>query len=198
MFAENPTHMKHTLITLAAVFAAASVFAQGTVNFQTRVSGSFDAPVRYASYDPSPTGPLATAGADGQLWGQLYAGPAGGALAAIGAPVEFRSDAGRGYITAGGAVPIPNVAGGSPAQVKLVAWHKSLGSDYAAAVAANLGGVGESPVINIAATGNPAAVPPTTAANLVGLAGFQVSALVPEPSIAALGLLGAGDRKSVV
>jgi hypothetical protein len=184
--------MKHTIIALAALFTAATVYAQGTVNFQTRVSGSFDGPVRYAGYSTDPAAPLATAGADSQLWGQLYAGPVGGALAAIGAPVEFRSDAGRGYITSGGAVAIPGVAGGSAAQVKLVAWHKSLGNDYAAAVAANMGGVGESTVINIAATGNPSAVPPTTAANLVGLTGFQVSAVIPEPSIAALGLLGAG------
>jgi hypothetical protein len=184
--------MKHTLITLAALFTAATVYAQGTVNFQTQVSGSFSAPVRYQGYSMDPAAPLATSGADGQLWGQLYAGPSGGALTAIGAPVEFRSDAGRGFITAGGAVPIPGVAGGSPAQVKLVAWHKSLGSDYTAAVAANMGGVGESAVITVAATGNPAAVPPTTAANLVGLAGFSVTPLIPEPSIAALGLLGAG------
>jgi hypothetical protein len=184
--------MKHTIIALAALFTAATVYAQGTVNFQTQVSGSFSAPVRYAGYSTDPAAPLATAGADGQIWGQLYAGPVGGALAAIGAPVEFRSDAGRGFITAGGAVAIPGVAGGSAAQVKLVAWHKSLGNDYAAAVAAGMGGVGESAVINIAATGNPSAVPPTTAANLVGLTGFQVSAVIPEPSIAALGLLGAG------
>jgi hypothetical protein len=184
--------MKHTLITLAALFAAASVYAQGTVNFQTQVSGSFSAPVRYQGYSTDPAAPLATSGADGAIWGQLYAGAPGGALAPIGVPVPFRSDAGRGFITAGGAVPIPGVAGGSPAQVQLVAWHSSLGNDYAAAVAQNLGGVGSSAIITVAATGNPTGVPPTPAANLAGLTGFSVTQVVPEPSIAALGLLGAG------
>jgi hypothetical protein len=173
--------MKHIVLTLSALLAAASVYAQGTVNFATRVSGSLDAPVTYNG-----------AKATGAVWGQLYAGPAGGALAAIGVPVEFRSDAGAGYITAGGAVAIPGVAGGSPAQVQLVAWDKTLGNDYAAAKAANQGGWGESAVITVAATGNPSATPPTTAANLVGLAGFAVAPLVPEPTVAALGLLGAG------
>jgi hypothetical protein len=175
--------MKHILITLAALFAAASAFAQGTVNFQTRISGVLDAPVRYE---------VGNALAGNTFWGQLYAGASGGALAPVGIPVEFRNDAGIGYITAGGAVPIPGVAGGSPAQVQLVAWHKDLGNDYAAAKAAGMGGWGESTVITVAATGNPDAVPPTTAANLVGLQGFTVSTLIPEPSMAALGLLGAG------
>jgi hypothetical protein len=176
--------MKHTLITLAALFAAASAFAQGEVNFQTRVTGILDAPVRYGAAD----GPFA----DGNYWGQLLAGPVGGTLAPVGQPVEFRTGTGQGYITAGGAVPIPGVPGGSAAQVQFVGWAKSLGNSYAAAVAANTGGVGSSAPITVAATGNPAAVPPTTAANLVGLQGFVISTLIPEPSIAALGLLGAG------
>lgn len=173
--------MKQIVITLAALLAAASAFAQGTVNFATRVTGSLDAPVTYRG-----------AAADGSVWGQLYAGAPGGALAAVGVPVEFRTGAGQGYITAGGAVAIPGVAGGSAAQVRLVAWDKSLGNDYAAAKAQGQGGWGESGIITIAATGNPGATPPTTAANLVGLQGFEVATLVPEPSIAALGLLGAG------
>jgi hypothetical protein len=39
-------------------------------------------------------------------------------------------------------------------------------------------------------TGNPDAIPPTVAANLVGLQGFEIP-IIPEPSIAAVGLLGA-------
>lgn len=175
--------MKHIVLTLTALLAAASVYGQGTVNFATRVSGQLDAPVTIQG---------TTTTVDGNWWGQLYAGAPGGALAPVGAPVEFRTGTGQGYITAGGNVAITGVAGGSPAQVQLVAWNKALGNDYAAAKAANQGGWGESTVITVAATGNPTSVPPTTAANLTGLQGFTVLPLVPEPSIAALGLLGAG------
>lgn len=174
--------MKQIVLTLTALLAAASAFAQGTVNFATRVTGQLDAPVTYAGAKVGAT-----------HWGQLFAGAPGAALLEpVGVPVEFRADAGIGYITAGGAVAIPGVAGGSPAQVQLVAWDKSLGNIYTAARAMGLGGWGASGVITVAATGNPAAVPPTTAANLVGLQGFEVQTLIPEPSIAALGLLGAG------
>jgi hypothetical protein len=179
--------MKHIALTLTALFAAASAFAQGTVNFATRVSGQVDAPVRFMGVPGQTDGALV----GNTFWGQLMAGPVGGPLALVGAPVEFRGDAGIGYITAGGAIAIPGVAGGSPADVKVVAWDKTLGMDYNAAVASGQGVWGESPVITTPPTGNPAAVPPTTAANLVGLQGFNVT-LVPEPSMALLGLLGVG------
>jgi hypothetical protein len=185
--------MKKIALTLAALAVAASSYAQGTLNFANRVSGVFSAQVTYAGDPALPAGP-----AGNSFWGQLYAAAPGGALAAIGSPVEFRNDAGIGYITSGGVVNVPGVAGGSPAQVKLVAWHKSLGNDYTAAVAQGLGGWGESAVITVNTGGG--GTPPAPAANLgvVGgtaantLAGFEVRSLVPEPSMAALGLLGAG------
>lgn len=167
--------MKHIVLTLTALFAAASVYAQGTVNFATRVTGTLDAPVTYAG---------APAGSD--FWGQLLAGPPGGTLAPVGAPVEFRSDAGIGYIS-GGAVAIPGVAGGTAADVRFVGWAKSLGNTWPGQGL----GTGQSGIINIAATGNPDVTPPTVAANLVGLQGFAIE-VIPEPTIAALGLLGAG------
>lgn len=172
--------MKHIALALTALFAAASAYAQGTVNFATRVTGQVDAPVTYQGGK-----------ADANFFGQLYAGAKGGTLAAVGTPVEFRSDAGIGYITAGGAVAVPGVAGGAEADVKLVAWAKTQGATWDAAKTLGMGGFGESGVITVK-TGNPDAVPPTVAANLVGLAGFDVTPVIPEPSIAALGLLGAG------
>lgn len=171
--------MKHIVLTLTALFAAASVYAQGTINFATRITGTLDAPVTYLGV---PTGLV---GSD--FWGQLLAGAPGGTLAPVGAPVEFRADAGIGYITGGGAVEIPGVAGGTAADVRLVAWSKSLGNTWPGEGP----GAGQSGIINVPATGNPGAVPPTTAANLVGLQGFAIEA-IPEPTIAALGLLGAG------
>lgn len=166
--------MKHIALTLTALFAAASVFAQGTVNFVNRIPGTLDAPV---------TSGGALVGSD--YWAQLMAGPAGGALALVGSPVEFRNAPANGYVLAS-TVAIPGVAGGSPVDVKMVAWAKSLGNTYPGD---GLDFTGSSAVINVASTGNPSATPPSTPANLVGLQGF---AIIPEPSMAALGLLGAG------
>lgn len=178
--------MKQIAITLTALLVAASAYAQGTLNFANRVTGVVDARVTVQG-DPANS---STVGSD--YWGQLLAGAPGGALAAVGSPVEFRGspDAAIGYITAGGVVNVAGVAGGSPAQVQLVAWHKSLGATWEAANAAGLGGIGSSAVITVNTGGG--GTPPSPAANLAGLQAFSVTPLVPEPAIAALGLLGAG------
>jgi len=174
--------MKHCLVTLAALVVAASSFAQGTVTFHNRI-GSVDARVSYGS---------PTTYADSTIVAQLYAAAPGGTLAPVGATIPFRStpETGKGYLNTTGidtTRTIPGVAEGGSAQVKVVAWASSLGATYEAAVAANQGGVGESSVITVA-TGGGIQLP----GQLVGLQGFQVSAIIPEPSIAALGLLGAG------
>lgn len=185
--------MKHLALTLTAFLVAASAFAQGTLNFANRVAGQFNA---QATYEGDPTRPAGPAGSE--FFGQLYAGATADSLAAIGTPVAFRNDTLVGYITAGGAVTVAGVAGGSPAVVKMVAWHSSLGNTYEAATAAGLGGVGESGTITVTTGG--LGSPPSLPANL-GVTGgtaantlqpFSISTLVPEPSIAALGLLGAG------
>lgn len=170
--------MKHIAIALTAFAVAASAYAQGVVNFSTRAGASVNAPVTYLGDNTL---------ADGRFWGQLYVAAPAGTLAPSGTPQPFRSDAGKGYITAGGNVEIPGVTPGSSAQVKLVAWASSLGATYAEAMAKGLGGVGESAVITVSTGGG--TLPP---AALAGLGAFNISPIVPEPSIAALGLLGAG------
>jgi hypothetical protein len=176
--------MKQIVIAFAALSVAVSAFAQGTVNFSNR-TGPINAPVTYAG-----GANVVGTGADA-VWGQLLAAAPGGTLTAVGVPVPFRDGAAAGYITGGGSITIPGVAGGSPADVQMVAWYASQGATYAEALAKGTGGVGNSSVVNVAATGG-AGSPPSLPANLVGLTGFSVSAIVPEPSIAALGLLGAG------
>lgn len=173
--------MKQLALILLGMMFEWNVVAQGTVNFATRVTGGVDAPV----WDV-----VTGQNIGNDFWGQLFAGAPGGTLNPVGVPVEFRNDAGIGYITAGGAVAIPGVAGGSAAQVQLVAWHKSLGPDFLAAKAAGFGLWGESGIISLPQTGNPDAIPPTPAANLLGLQGFAVSSLIPEPSVAAMVLIG--------
>lgn len=174
--------MKHIAIALTAFAVAASAYAQGVVNFSTRAGASVNAPVTYLGDNTL---------ADGRFWGQLYVAAPNGTLAPSGSPTAFRSDAGKGYITAGGNVEVPGVTPGSSAQVKLVAWAGTINgvtvTSYAQALALGQGGVGESGVITINTGGG--TLPP---AALAGLQGFNISPIIPEPSIAALGLLGAG------
>jgi len=175
--------MKSIVLALTALLAAGSAFAQGTLNFSTKITGTVDAKVTYGV--PGSPGTAA----NGDYVGQLYAGAPGGALSAVGSPVPFRSDAGIGYITAGGKVTVPGIAGGSSASVELRAWKSSLGATYEAALAAGGGNnVGKSSPITLTLGGG--GTPPAPDANLAGLQGFMIP--VPEPSIAALGLLGAG------
>jgi len=174
--------MKHIVIALAALSVAASAFAQGTVNFTTKSGTAVNAPVTYTG------GALVVGTGAEAVLGQLYASAPGGTLAAVGAPTPFRSDAGKGFITTGGEVAIPGTALGGSASVKLVAWYSSQGATYADAMAKGQGGVGESALVTVNGLGG-GTTPP---ALLAGLSGFAVSPIVPEPSIAALGLLGAG------
>lgn len=174
--------MKYCLATLAALSVAASAFAQGTVNFANRIPGTVDARVLYD------TGGGVTTPADGQFVAQLYGGAPGGALAAVGNPIVFRSnsDAAKGYWV-GEARTIAGVAENGSAQVQVVAWASALGATYEAAKAAGQGGWGASSTITVTTGGG--LTPPQA---LVGLQGFTIATIVPEPSIAALGLLGAG------
>lgn len=156
---------------------------QGTLNFATKVTGAVDARVLV----PLPAWAGGFVGAGSEFVGQLYAGPPGSPLAAVGVPVPFRNDVGIGYITAGGQVTVPGVPGGSPASVELRAWKVGLGVTYEAALGAAGGQwVGRSaPIIVVLAGPGPPFRPDP---NLVGLQGFLI--ILPEPSAALLGLLG--------
>lgn len=172
--------MKHCLVTLAALSVAASTYAQGTVNFVNRIVGSYDAPVTIAGTTTRVTGPEWTA--------QLWAGPVGGTLAKVGDPIAFRgAGSGAGYWP-GETRTIPGVAESGNAQVQVAVWSTALwGAAGPTAPTASTPGWGTSAILPSIATGG-GLTPPT---GLVGLAAFSVNA-VPEPSIAALGLLGAG------
>lgn len=182
--------MKQILLTLTAVLAATAAFAQGQVNFSTRVLPQIDAPVTIGAPGGTKVGST--------YWGQLYVGAAGAdpsTFQAVGSPVAFRDAAGQpfGYIVGGGTVTLPTgFPGGTPAQFQLRAWAASQGATYEAAQAAGQGGFGASAPFSVT-PGNPNATPvPDLPANLVGLQAFTVSPIVPEPAVAALGLIGAG------
>jgi hypothetical protein len=178
--------MKYCLVTLAALLVAASTYAQGTVVFNNKITGSVDARVTYNNGgNPIP--------ADGTFQAQLYASAPGGTLAAVGAPIAFRNtpDTGKGYLNVTGldtSRAIPGVAENGTAQAQVRAWATSLGATYEEALAKGIGGTGASAILPSVATGG-GLNPPQA---LIGLAGFEIANIVPEPSIAALGLLGAG------
>ena len=178
--------MKKTLITIAALLAAAASYAQGTVNFTTKSGTAVDAPVLY---QPASGAPVT---ADANFLGQLFwSNPGANTWSALGSPVPFRTGSGQGYITAGGVQTVPTVAGGGKVDILFSGWVSQIGASspgagsgpgYNSSILAGLtlGGQGADP-----------SVPPATPALLAGLAGFTIPT-VPEPSFAALGLLGAG------
>lgn len=175
--------MKHCLVTLTALLVASAAYAQGTVNFVNKITGSYDAKVFYAaSPAPLPAGAGYVA--------QLFAGPVGGPLVKTGDPVPFRTTAaGLGYWSAISR-EVAGVPAGSDAQVQAVSWLLSLGTEFAAVKAGGngvTGGWGESNISTVKLGGG-TVVP----GEMSGLTGYTISAVIPEPSIAALGLLGAG------
>jgi hypothetical protein len=174
--------MKKALAVVAGFLAAVATYAQGTIDFRNR-GGGIDAPVYLDT--------VGGAKLDGSAWmAQLYAAAPGGALAAVGAAVPFRSGAGAGYWDPApdSTRTVPGVAVGSPADVVVRVWASELGTTFEAAQGKGMGGTGESAKLSIK-TGGDLVVP----ALLTGLAPFTAaSVVVPEPSVLALGALGAG------
>jgi hypothetical protein len=171
--------MKKLLIALAAVLITASSYGQGRVNFATKVGTDVDAPVFIAGTQTGP-GPDWSAG--------LYLSQ-NGSLTALTPTVTFRP-AGTGgaaianrYV-AGQVLDVPQITPGNAATFVMRAWLTSLGSFDAAK--ASGGGFGESAPVTIAALGG-GQLPES---NLTGLQSFTVVP-VPEPSVIALGVLGA-------
>ncbi|MBL9136273.1 MAG: PQQ-binding-like beta-propeller repeat protein [Verrucomicrobiales bacterium] len=134
----------------------------GTLLFSTKAGAGVDAPVYYG-------GELA----DGRFVGQLFAGAPGKDLKPVGEALPFRSDAGKGYITAGGVVIVPDVTAGEPAQVKLVVWLRAYGATYGEARALGIGMCSESEVITITTGGD--TMPP---AYLQGLGAITIAPIV--------------------
>lgn len=184
--------MKKLLVIGLLAAGAVVAHAQGTVRF-ANVGGSIPAgqagPITFAG-DLRPGAPLGGAGpaAGTAFLAQLQLN-SGGTWTDVGSASAFRTGAAAGYWTAAD-VTVPGVAGGATATLRVAAWAAELGSSYSAAVASGIGGTGTSSDLTVVLGG--AGDPPTLPAQLTTLTPFSISAVVPEPSIAALGLLGAG------
>lgn len=178
--------MKKVLVLAAAMFASINMFAQGTVNFGNNSAT--------AVIDTS-TGLRIAAGNTfiAELW---YAPDTGAAptdaqmVPIAGARTGISPVAG---LITGGTKTTPATTGpGAAAYFQIRIWEAAFGADFATASAANGARAGKSDIVRVT-TGNPGAVPPGTPGSLVGagLKSFNV-AVVPEPSVVGLGLLGAG------
>jgi hypothetical protein len=165
--------MKKLLIALAAALVTVASYGQGQVVFGN-LGGGINAPVMLGDTGHGP-GPDYTA----QLFLQ-----SGNSFTPLTPPSTFRpagagaqAIADRYWVTQ--TVDVPGIQPGGNATFVVRAWRTALGS-FDAAVAES----GQSAPITIAVGGG--TLPP---ANLTGLAGFTVA--VPEPSVIALGVLGA-------
>ena len=173
--------MKKTLLTVAVLIASAGVLAQGTVNFT-------NLPSQVGSQQPVFEADGATPLAGEAYFAQLYMGMTEDALAPVGAAVYFRTGAAAGYFPPSGMPTdriVESVAPGATGVAQVRAWEAAGGDTYEAAMAAGaLTGMSAS---FAQATGGDGA-PPSLPKNMVNFTSFS---LVPEPSTAALGILGA-------
>jgi hypothetical protein len=165
--------MKKILVIAMVAFMSVSAFAQGTVNFNTVGKNILTAPEKGGT-------PIATPAQGGTVMGALFYGPAGvtdtSAFTQAGAAVNAGPLAGW---LSGGTRALDGIALGGSANVVVRVWDT-----------ADPNHVGESAVVTLTTGGGgvPAALP----TNLSGLfTGFQME-IVPEPSVFALGALGAG------
>ena len=204
--------MKTTIFTTFLLATALGAFAQGTITFNNRVTGSIIAPI----YGPdpvdqalrksgqpaigTPAGSTVYGGAlllgtsfTAQLWGGV-AGTPGPALVALSATTPFRTGAGAGFFTGIADVPNPLVPAGGMGSFQVRAWDNNNGqiTTYATAIA-GLRAVGASDVfVSAPLGGTPAGGGlPITTPNMIGLTSFNLT-IVPEPGVIALGVLGLG------
>jgi hypothetical protein len=173
--------MKTLLILSSCVAAAVATMAQGTVNFANYASG-VNAPISDSQ------GNLL----DSSYLVQLYAGTTQGSLSPVGSAIHISSTAGAEGYFMGGTVDT-GLPGQSSAWLAVAAWSGSVAS-YDLAKSSTSAGVeyGMSPEFQLTLGGPGASGPPATPANLSGLQSFSTTVAIPEPSVLALGFLGAG------
>jgi hypothetical protein len=173
--------MKKLLLTGLLSLALVGVsHAQGTVtfkNFGSGANGSFATPARVTLEGVNLDGtvnPTMVA----QLWNV-----SGGTPVALTPTVGFGSGVLAGTFAPSSSVAVPGVPAASVASLRVVVWDTATGADYASATTK-----GESNDFSVTLADSLAPSQPI----LIGMNGFNVTAVVPEPSVIMLGLAGAG------
>ena len=181
--------MKKLRVILGAALVSASGLAQGTINFNNRVTGQVDAPV-YAAPLYGVTWP--TVGAGPTINAQLYRVSGTGATrtySPIGQATTFREPTAANplltaYVVSISSMIVDNAAPGSQLAVVMRVWH---GTSYETAITRGQSNLGEPITVTLGGDipGAPTAVP----GNLIGLQGMTLF-IIPEPSTLALAILG--------
>lgn len=187
--------MKKITILAALTTVAVGAYAQGTLTFSNRpayVGGSAAENAVVTRGVPNVVDGTRLSG-DAykvQLYWAAGANAPESSLQAIGNPLSFATGGAAGFF--GPEVITIPVAPNSTITVQVRAWNSAGGATYEAANANLASGItGVSPTFTITGLGDPNAQPPGVPANITGLRSFFVTP-VPEPSVVALGLLGAG------
>lgn len=174
--------MKKLLITMALTASVCvSTYAQGTIDFRNRITGTIDVPV--LAFGGATR--LGDASYVAQLW---FSSTQTGSYAPVsGASSVFRTGTGAGYWNAGAdsTRTLTGIAGGATAWLMVRVWSTAVAADYATAFATVGAYTGQSAVFSVVTGGG--GIPPGSPAAMIGMTSF---ALVPEPSTIALGVLG--------
>lgn len=186
--------MKKLLLIATCMLASLAAYAQGTVTFSNfglpavKFGTTADVPVALQGTSV----PIGTAASPSDFRAALYwLNPSTSAFEQIGAAASIAPLA--GVFSAGTRTTGTATAGGTTAQFQVRVW--SNGTTLSTWEAAAASGdpsvyVGDSATFSNG-TGNPNSVPPGAAVALSGFPGVSNVRPVPEPSIVALGLLGA-------
>lgn len=172
--------MKKSLIALAAFMLSMAVYAQGTINFNTKVGSDPDFRFLLGSGAGASAGQGAGNDPSARAQLVLVSGTSTTPLTPI---TTFRttSDAAEFYITAA-EITVPGLAPAATGQFRVRAWIGA--ASYETADPLNRA---ESPLVSATAGGGN---PPLPAGNLTGLVGSATIPVVPEPSTLALGIIG--------
>jgi PEP-CTERM motif-containing protein len=177
-------NMKATAIRVSitlALLIPGIVCADSWFYLRNRYPGfGIDAPVSDASGTP-----LAGTNYLAELWGGVADDSLTPTVAAVARTRVITPFTSRGYFdyldpTGDNYPAVLNVNPGTAAALQVRAWDARLGATYEDAVAAGLGGYGESPVFFASGT-SPFCEPPCAPAPLLGLQSFSLRP-VPEPS----------------
>jgi len=210
--------MKKILLVTSGLLCAVGAFAQGSINFNNRVTGSVIAPIfgvdpnnpnspkqgNPATYNPGPIpvgtqtyggAPLQGTGFTATLWAEKSTLPDSALVQIASAPFRITTTAslwGFWQPPSGAQPTVPGVVGGSAdrAKFQIRVWDNQGGTVTSwdqVLQAPDRIAHGESTVWLLDQPLGLVGTPP----NLVGLEGFQLFT-VPEPSVIALGVLGAG------
>jgi hypothetical protein len=186
--------MKKLILVAALTAIGVGAYAQGTVVFSNRASFVGGTTAENAITKKEDGTRLSGTDWVAQLYWAPGAGAAEGSLQAVGSPVPFATGGAAGFLATSPTVTLPGAAVGSTVTVQVRAWNVAAGATFEAASGnfALPGVVGKSALITVSGLGGPNPPgPDILPANITGLRGFQVVP-VPEPSVIALGLVGAG------